>query len=59
MCGKRNLHLHLPFHLHLEVSLVAWPKDIEEKTSGGEVHKVVVRLEEIARFLLLPTLVSG
>ena len=28
------------------------PKDIEEKTSGGEVHKVVVGLEEIARFLL-------
>ena len=22
------LHLHLPFHLHLEVSLVTWPKEL-------------------------------
>ena len=28
------------------------PKDIEERTSRGEVHKVMVKLEEIAEFLL-------
>ena len=55
LCGKELDKGYLDY-----LDLDLWPlgyldlkaKDIEEKTSRGDVHKVVVFLEQIAEFLL-------